>query len=213
MIKRYFLLFNGFILLVAVASPTVHAWEKYGDHHHRRRNKEVRVNWRFAGAFYNGVVQADSDDPMFLFHTEVKGSPGPATIVGINQGPGDGVETIPVTDDPDCFEGANFKQIPISQGPPLNENSLVATFEDLSVLNMALDETRRAEAFNCLSVILPSFEVTRFDFVIPINFVGGFGRFDGATGEGIIKGQSMPIVPGSNFGSETGTIKGTIILP
>jgi hypothetical protein len=44
-------------------------------------------------------------------------------------------------------------------------------------------------------------------------FVGGFGSFEGDTGEGIIRGQSMPVVPGSNFGSEMGTITGTIILP
>ena len=84
----------------------------------------------------------------------------------------------------------------------------MATFKDLSVLNMAFDETRVEEAFNCIR-----FSDSRFDFVVPIKFVGGFGRFEGAVGEGIIRGQSRPVIPGSNFGSEIGTIKGTIILP
>jgi len=210
MIKRYFLLFIGFILLVAVAGPPVQAGEKEGDHHHRWRDKEVRVDLRIAGAFYNGLAQLlNPAEGVFLFHTEAKGKPGDATIVGVNQGPGGGIKETFITgmDDPDCFNGADLKQTPIL-GAPQNENSLVATFEDLSILNITKDEERLDEAFNCIR-----FSDSRFDFVVPIKFVGGFGRFEGATGEGIIRGQSMPVVPGSNFGSEIGTIMGTIILP
>jgi len=210
MIKRYFLLIIGFILLVAVAGPPVHAWEKEGDHHHRWRNNEVRLDLRIAGAFYNGLAQLPNPEAgVFLFHTEAKGKPGDATIVGVNQGPGGGTKDTFITgmDDPDCFEGADLKQTPI-RGDPQNENSLVATFEDLSVLNMAKDEDRLDEAFNCIR-----FFPFRFDFVVPIKFVGGFGRFEGATGTGIATGQSMLILQDSNFGSEIGTIKGTVMLP
>jgi hypothetical protein len=83
---------------------------------------------------------------VFLFHTEVKGKPGSATIVGVNQGPGGGsqppifITGLP-TDETGCFEGADLKVIP-NLDAPQNENSLVATFKDLSVLNMARDDTR-----------------------------------------------------------------------
>jgi hypothetical protein len=207
MVKRNFLLFIGFILLVAVAGPPVQAG---GDHHHRWRDKEVRVDLRVAGAFYNGLAQLPNpDEGVFLFHTEAKGKPGSATIVGVNQGPGTGnLPPVLVGDFEGCFEGANLVQFPdLDPNATQNENSLVATFEDLSVLNMAKDVTRLGEAFNCIGFFPP-----RFDFVVPIIFVGGFGRFEGATGTGIATGQSMTI-QGSNFGSEIGTIKGTIILP
>jgi hypothetical protein len=195
MIKRNFLLFIGFILLIAVAGPPVQAGEK-----------KVRVNWRWAGTFFE-VAQADSPDAALIFHTEAKGPPGSATISGVNQGPGTG--NIPAADLAGCFDGADIKLIPIlDPAVEQNENSLAATFKDLSVLNMALDETRLEEAFNCIR-----FSDSRFDFVVPIKFTGGFGRFEGATGEGIIRGQSMPVIPGSNLGIEIGTITGTIILP
>ena len=203
MIKRYFLLFIGFILLVAMAAPPVQAGGWKGDHH-RGRDKEVRVDLRIAGAFYNGLAQLPNpDEGVFLFHTEAKGKPGDATIVGVNQG---GSESIDVDNLDGCFFGADLKQIP---GVDPSENSLVATFKDLSVLNITRDDdvTRLDEAFNCIR-----FFPFRFDFVVPIKFVGGFGRFEGATGTGIARGQSMTIIQGSNFGSEIGTIKGTIIL-
>lgn len=205
MIKRYFLLLIGFILFIAVAGPPVQAWVKYGDHHHRHRNKKVRVDWRIAGAFYNRLAQVGDNNAVFLFHTEAKGKPGDATIVGINQGPGTGM--MPAADLLGCFEGADLKLVAIP-GEQQNENSLAATFEDLSVLNMVYDETRVEEAFNCIR-----FSDSRFDFVVPIKFVGGFGRFEGATGEGIIRGQSIPVIQGSGFGTEIGTITGTVILP
>lgn len=210
MIRRYFLLFIGFILLIAVAAPPVQAWEREDDHHHGWRNKEVRVDLRIAGAFFTGFAQLPiPGNGVFLFHTEAKGKPGDATIFGINQGPGTGnLQPVPVGDFEGCFEGANLVQFPNPDpNATQNENSLVATFEDLSVLNMAKDVTRLGEAFNCIGFVPP-----RFDFVVPIIFVGGFGRFEGATGEGILRGQSMTI-QGSNFGSEIGTIKGTVILP
>ena len=184
MIRRYFLLFIGFILLIAVAAPPVQAWEREDDHHHGWRNKEVRVDLRIAGAFFTGFAQLPiPGNGVFLFHTEAKGSPGNATIFGINQGPGTG--SMPAGDLAGCFDGADLKLIPIPDAEQ-NENSLAATFEDLSVLNMAVDETRREEAFNCIRN-----SDSRFDFVVPIKFVGGFGRFEGATGDGILRGQSM----------------------
>lgn len=48
MIKRYFLPFIGFILLIALASPQVQA-----------EKKEVRVNWRFAGTFITNILEID----------------------------------------------------------------------------------------------------------------------------------------------------------
>lgn len=192
MSSRSFPVLICLVLLIAVAVPAVHA-------------KEIEVKWETAGSFFNGFAQANSDNPLFLFQVMAKGSPGSATILGINQGPNTG--TMPAGDLEGCFEGADLKLVPIPGGQ-LNENSLAATFNDLSVLNMILDETRTDEAYNCLR-----FSDSRFDFVVPIKFVGGFGRFEGAAGEGIIRGQSIPIMPGSGFGSETATITGTIWLP
>lgn len=193
MFRKSFLLLIGLVLLFAVAAPAVHA------------ERGIRVNWRVAGSFFNGFAQADSPNPLFLFQVMATGPPGSAIILGINQGPSTG--TAPAADLEGCFEGANLKLVSV-EGGQLNENSLAATFNDLSVLNMVLDETRPEEVLNCLR-----FSDGRFDYVVPIKFVGGFGRFEGATGEGIIRGQSIPIFPGSGFGSETGTITGTIWLP
>lgn len=195
MMRRYSPLFIGLVLLVAVAAPPAQA------------GQGMQVNWQAAGAFFNGFAQANSENPMFLFQVVAKGSPGSATILGINQGPNTGTMPDPFGDLTGCFDGADLKLVPVPGGQ-LNENSLAATFNDLSVLNMVLDETRADEAFNCVR-----FSDSRFDFVVPIRFAGGFGRFEGATGEGIIRGQSIPILPGSGFGSETATITGTIRLP
>lgn len=204
MLKRIILLFIGSILLTAVAGPGVQAGDDDDD------DDQVTVDWQFAGAFFNGFAQPfGNPDPAFLFHVEAKGEPGSATILGVNQGPGTG--TTPAGNTAGCFEGANLKLIPIPGAEP-NENSLAATFKDLSVLNMARDEDALEEGFLCLSFDEDG-NTTRFDAVVPIRFTGGFGDFEGATGEGLITLQSMPVITGSNFGSEIGTITGTVFLP
>lgn len=194
MIKRNFLLFLGFILLIAVAGPGVQA----GD-------KEVRVDWRLAGTFIEGLAQDGSPDAATLIHVQAKGSPGRATIVGLNQGPPG--TNMPADNLDGCFDGAFLKLIPVP-GAMRGENSVAATFKNLSVLNIALDddEFRLADFFLCIGV-------NRFDGVVPIKFTGGFGRFEGATGEGVLTFQSIPIIPGSNISSEIGTLTGTVILP
>ena len=102
-----------------------------------------------------------------------------------------------------CFEGANLKLIPTQ----LNENSMVATFKDLSILNMARDETRLGEDFVCIR-----FFPFRFDAVVSIKFTGGFGRFEGASGEGTVRLESKNVIPGSPLISEIGTLKGTVVF-
>lgn len=194
MIKRKFILFVGFILLIAVTGPSVQAGEK-----------EVRVDLRFAGAAFGGLAQDGSDDAATLIHVQAKGSPGPATIFGVNQGPG--ANNMPAGNTVGCFDDAFLKLIPIP-GAARNENSVAVTFEDLSVLNMAFDNDvfRLAELFLCIGV-------NRVDGVVPIKFTGGFGRFEGATGEGVLTFQSAPVIPGSNLASEIGTVTGTVFLP
>ena len=84
---------------------------------------------------------------------------------------------------------------------------MVATFKDLSVLNMARDETRLGEDFVCIR-----FFPFRFDAVVSIKFTGGFGRFEGASGEGTVRLESKNVIPGSPLISEIGTLKGTVVF-
>ncbi len=205
MYKRNFLLFIGFILLIAVAGPGVQAGDDDDD-------DQVTVDWQFAGASFSGVAQTGSSVPAILIHTQTKGPPGRATISGVNIG---GSDPILAGNTDGCFFGADLKLIldVFETDPPFEpaEISLTATFKGLSVLNMALDEDliRLADTFFCVG-----FVPARFDAVnVPIIFTGGFGRFEGATGEGSFTFQSMPAIPGSNFGSQIGTITGTVILP
>jgi hypothetical protein len=172
----------------------------------------IRVNWTFNGAGLQNVAKADNRNApdlvtgrTLIFQAEAKGSPGTATILGINQ------SFLPNEVAPDlegCFEGANLKFV-----GGLSENSLVALFKDLSVLNMVKDGDG---GFSCFE-----FATSRFDATVPIRFNGGFGRFESAWGTATIRLQSKPVgfievapdvMAPSTLISEVGTIRGTVYV-
>ncbi len=200
MVNRKTRLLNllALLLVLAVGLPNAQAKKPAPD--------TVEVNWRFAGAGISNFAQLDDNldplDPRLVFHVEAVGSPGSATIVGINQGNPMSVPTADGNLD-GCFDTANLKLVP----KVLNENSLVATFEDLSVLHVARDGDRLGEDFSCIR-----FFPFRFQAVVSINFTGGFGRFEGASGEGTITLVAEPVIPGSSLLGEIGTVTGTLVF-
>lgn len=205
MVKRTLRVFIALLFIAVVMPPWAQA-ENDNRKHDRSAGKSVKsvksvkVNLRFAGAAISDLAQGDNLDPVLMFQVQAKGKPGSATVMGINQGD---AGTVPAANLEGCFEGANLKLIPTQ----LNENSMVATFKDLSVLNMARDETRLGEDFVCIR-----FFPFRFDAVVSIKFTGGFGRFEGASGEGTVRLESKNVIPGSPLISEIGTLKGTVVF-
>ena len=210
MVNRRTRLLNllALLLVLGVGLPNAQAKSK------KSKAKSIKVNLRFAGAAISDLAQGDNLDPLLMFQVQAKGKPGSATVMGINRGDSGNV---PAANLEGCFEGANLKLIPTQ----LNENSIVATFndsedddsedddsgKDLSVLNIARDETRLGEDFVCIR-----FFPFRFDAVVSIKFTGGFGRFEGASGEGTIRVEAKAVIPGSPLVGEIGTLKGTVVF-
>ena len=176
----------------------------------------TRVNWTFSGAVLQNVAKADVSPTEVsgratLFQVQAKGSPGSAVLLGINQAfiPGD---VIPIDGDPDCFEGADLKFV-----GGVSENSIVAMFDDLSVLNIVKDTDSTEPSFGCLDL-----QTSRFYAIVPVKFNGGFGRFENATGTATIQLTSAPVglieiddenpptVAPSKLLSEVGTITGML---
>ena len=193
MIKRYFLLFIGFILLVAMAGPPVQAGEK-----------EVRVNWRFAGTFINNILEFDlltqEPHPTALVHGQLKGPPGRAELRVFA-----GTTSVPEFS-PDCFDGAPGLAFFIL------ENPIVITFPDLSLLFAKLAENKVGDF--CLELEMPvGIPTGRSEGKIPIMFTGGRGRFEGASGEAMIEAELEAVSINGNFSGETATVKGWVILP
>ena len=191
MIKRTFLLFVGFVLLIALASPQVQA-----------RKKEVRVNWRFAGTFITNIVEFDptinfpegDTTVTALIHGQLKGRPGKAelrsfagrsTLLGPNG----------------CLVNDTA-----GVGIRIDENPIVITFPNLSLLFAKLEDGKTGDV--CLD-----FSTGRGEGVIPIMFIGGRGKFEGASGNAEIKFETQAVSSSGNFSGETGTIKGEIRLP
>jgi hypothetical protein len=87
----------------------------------------------------------------------------------------------------------------------LAENSIVATFEDLALLFGARDAEQAS--FRCTDATNVS------HFVIYLVLSGGTSRFEGAAGRAVITATARPVVPGSTFSYETGTIVGYVRLP
>ena len=170
----------------------------------------IRVNWTFSGAFVQNVAKADSEVPdlvtgrALLIQVQAKGSPGAATSLGLNQSfhPHE-----PAGDLEGCFEGANLKLV-----GGLSENSLVAMFNDLSILNMV--KANPDNGYLCIE-----FATGRVDATVELQFNGGFGRFENAKGTALLQLTSYPVgmievEPGvfapSTLVSEVGTITGTL---
>lgn len=137
-----------------------------------------RVNWTFSGAAIRDVALDDPDEcSMSLINVQAKGSPGPATVFGLNRG-------CPLPED--------------------GENSLVAMFNDGSLLNMVVDPS-----------VVPSFGFDPatgiYSITFGVNFNGGFGRFSNASGSAEVNLHFAPVGgPDSSLNYEYGTFTGTI---
>jgi hypothetical protein len=178
-----------------------------------KKGKGIRVNWTFSGAAIQNLAKADEQFVPDLvtgrgtiIHVQAKGSPGAARIVGLNQGFAPG-SVVPADDE--CFDDAELKIF-----GAWAENSLVALFEDLSVLNMLIDGPDS-------SVVCVDTDTGAVEITVPIVFNGGFGRFAGATGHATIWIRSAPVgliqtSPGvfapSTLISEVGTFRGRVYV-
>lgn len=145
-------------------------------------------------------------DRATLFQVQAHGSPGSASIVGIDQA----FSSNEVGPDLDgCFEAADLRFVGGS-----SENSLVAVFNDLSILNMITDSESLEPSFSRLDS-----RVGRFDATVQIEFTGGLGCFEGVWGSAKTRLTShsvgpIELVPSvyepSTLGSEVDTLTGTV---
>ncbi|MCZ6912448.1 MAG: hypothetical protein O7F72_06550 [Proteobacteria bacterium] len=83
------------------------------------------------------------------------------------------------------------------------ENPLVFAFQDLSLLF-----AKGGGGTICADLIsgLTTFEIN-------LMFMGGRGRFEGATGQAVITGEAENVSSDGSFLGETGTIVGWINVP
>ena len=152
--------------------------------------KDVNMNLRFAGAFISNSL------PSPLIHVQAKGSPGKAVIRGY------GANTLLDTfsNPTECLglsgEESSILRVDVAEDP------LIFTFQDLSLL--FADGT---------GVICVDFTTGNVEFKFDIMFIGGRGRFEGATGTAVIAGEAQTVSADGSFLAETGTIVGTIVLP
>lgn len=182
----------GAIMLVAIGLPQTAVAER-----------ELKMDLRFAGGFVaSGIVHLDID-PMAtadtttspLIHVQARGKPGRAVIRGF----GGGGDALPVFTPGPCLEASStdgFLRIVADEDP------LLFTFHDLSLLFADGD----GEICIDLATGLSTF---KFD----IEFFGGRGRFEGASGDAVIRGEAVPVSADGSFLAETGTIVGTITVP
>ena len=160
-------------------------------------DKMVKVDMRFAGAFATGVMHVNpmTGDivPSALIHAQAKGKPGRAEIRGFggrDMPPGPPVTT--------CLGSAGlFLSITIM------ENPLVFTFRDLSLLF-----AKGGSGTICVDLLTGLTE-----FEINIMFMGGRGKFEGATGQAVIRGEAENVSSDGSFLGETGRIVGWVSVP
>ena len=158
-------------------------------------DESVQVNMRFAGSIAPGILHVapttgDTVDSV-LIHWQAKGRPGRAEIRGF----GGRVQFVGFV--LDCF-GTPGIRLDILEEP------LVFTFKDLSLL-FAKDGSGQI----CIDVA-----TGESNFVSNIMFMGGRGRFEGATGYAVIEGVRGEAVSSDlSFQGATGTIVGWISLP
>ncbi len=150
-------------------------------------DKEVKMDLCFAGAFISGAL------PSSLIHVTAVGSPGRAEIRGSGAS---GYAPIPVVTF-DCLGSSGlFLSIIATEDP------LIFTFQDLSLL------FANGSGEICVDLISG---LSEFEF--NIMFIGGRGRFEGATGQAVIRGEAERVSNDGSFQGETGTIVGWINLP
>ncbi len=159
--------------------------------------KEIKMDLRFAGAFVTGIMHVvdpvtGGTAPSALIHTNSVGSPGRAVTRGFG-----GVSMPAGPPIADCLG------IPFGLPIAVLENPLVFTFQDLSLLY-----AKGGSGLICIDLGTGALK-----FVIDIEFDGGTGRFEGATGGAVITGEGVPLNSAGTFLAETGTTVGTIIVP
>ncbi len=154
-------------------------------------DKTVKMDLRFAGAFISDSL------PSALIHVQAKGKPGKAVIRGYGASAAADPDPVVVSD---CLSGTAGAFLSIIAG----EDPLIFTFQDLSLLF--------AEGSGEICVDLTS-PTGNDEFRFDITFIGGRGRFEGASGTAVITGEAQPVSADGSFLAETGTILGTIIVP
>ncbi len=159
--------------------------------------KMVEVDMRFAGSLAVDILHVDPTTsnivPSPLTHWQAKGSPGRAEIRGF--GGSAMVDPVPVTT---CLGSTGlFLSITVL------ENPLVFTFKDLSLLF-----AKGGGGTACFNLITGLTE-----FEINITFMSGRGRFEGATGQAVIRGESESVSADVSFNGQTGRIVGWIHVP
>ncbi len=154
--------------------------------------EDVNMDLRFAGAFISS-----NSLPSALIHVQAKGSPGKAVIRGYGSA-GGGAISFPTV----CLglSGPMGSILRVSAA----EDPLVFTFQDLSLL------FADGNGEICVDLTSPTGNA---EFRFDITFIGGRGRFEGATGTAVITGEAEPVSADQSFLAETGTIVGTIVLP
>ena len=163
-------------------------------------DKVVEMDLRFAGAFATGIMHVD---PMTgdlvssaLIHATAVGSPGRAEVRGF------GGRDMILPDQP-MVQTCLGSELRLFIKIKILENPLVFTFRDLSLLF-----AKGGGGTICVNL---STGVTEFE--INIMFMGGRGRFEGATGQAVITGEAENVSSDGSFLGETGTIVGWINLP
>ena len=153
--------------------------------------KDVEMDLRFAGAFISESL------PSALIHVQAKGSPGKAVIRGYGATGAADPDPVVVSD---CLSGTDGVFLSIIAG----EDPLIFTFQDLSLL------FADGSGEICVDLTSPTGNA---EFRFDITFIGGRGRFEGATGTAVITGEAQPVSADGSFVAETGMIVGTIVLP
>ena len=157
----------------------------------------VDVKMRFAGSFATNILHvAPSTGEIVdssMINVQAKGTLGTAEIRGFG-----GRSTVPPVFKPNCL-GSDGQFLSFD----ILENPLVFTFKDLSLL------FANGSGLVCIDLLQPG--ITTFE--IEIEFMGGRGRFEGATGDAVIKGEGEAVSYDGSFIGETGTIDGWISAP
>ena len=158
----------------------------------------VDVNMRFAGSFATNILHVDPSTGAVvdssLINVQAKGTLGSAEIRGFG-----GRSTVPPVFLTNCL-GSDGEFLSFD----ILENPLVFTFKDLSLLF-----AKGGSGVVCIDLQNPG--ITTFE--IEIEIMGGRGRFEGATGVVVIKGEGEAVSSDGSFIGETGTIEGWISAP
>ena len=147
---------------------------------------DIKINQRFSGVGHATMVDTNGDGLFATsFSFDTKGSPGRSTILSMGEFTG--------FDAADCPDG-----LPTSH---VVQQSFVQTFNDLSMLYYLTTAAR--VCFNPAT--------SEINCELEGIFVGGSGRFEGATGSWEVACEIFPV--GETVRATTGTMTGTVKVP